>query len=182
MKKAVTTSDILEQALHIASSHNQPQPHKPRRFSKHATLIVSAFVFAFVVTGAFASQNMDNVKMSLASSKAGFSGSLPNYQPSGYRMHGVNAAAGVIGVEYLSNSDDRAYNLTQKQSSWDSTTLENEFVAGQADDYDTVDAGGLIIFTYGNGQATWVDGGVWYQLQSNGALSNRQLADLARSL
>jgi hypothetical protein len=181
VKKSVTTADILEQALHIANSHNQPAHHKPRRFNKHATLIVSAFVFAFVVTGALASQNMDSIKVSLASTKAGFSASMPNYQPSGYHMQAVKADAGVVAVQYLSNSDARSYSVTQKQTSWDSETLRQEFVEKQADDFDTLDAGGLTVYVYGNGQATWVDNGVWYQVQTDGSLSNRQLIDLARS-
>lgn len=177
-----TTNDILAHALHIANSHDHPLHPKKRRVSKHATLIISAFVFAMVVTGAYANNNASTVKMYVASAKAGFSASLPGYQPPGYRLSEVSSTAGVVGVNYLSNSDDRSFSLIQKQSNWDSETLRYEFVSKKSEKFQTVETAGRIIYVYGDNQATWVSGGIWYQLQTNGSLSTRQVIDLAKSL
>jgi hypothetical protein len=72
--------------------------------------------------------------------------------------------------------------LTEKTSAWNSATLRDNFVASNAKTYQTVETGGRTIYLYGQNQASWVNGGIWYQVQSNGALSNHQLVELATSL
>jgi hypothetical protein len=181
-RQVTPTSDLINKALRHASSHQQPAIKRPRRVSRQATLIIGSFTAFLLVTGVLASQNMSDVKMYLASSKAGFTASLPHSKPDGFHLQNVSYTTGSVAVNYLSNSDQRAYTLTQKVSNWDSATLEENFVKKNAGNYQTVEQAGQNIYLYGNHQATWVSGGVWYQISSNGSLSDRQLVNLASSL
>lgn len=181
--KERTTADLFEEAITHATSHHQAHHHKKKkRIPKQTGALIASFAVILAVSGIFASQNIGNFKMHLAASKAGFSASLPDYQPSGYHLEKINSDAGVVAANFLSNSDDRSYTLTQKPSKWDSQALKELFVAKNSQDYYAVEKNGLTIYIYGDGQATWVNGGVWYQLTANGVLSDRQLIELASSL
>jgi hypothetical protein len=177
-----TTTDIFAKALQNATSHKQTKHAKKRHISGRGAVIAASFAAVVVMTGLVATNDATNVKMYLASSKAGFSAALPSYHPAGYRVGNISYNSGVVAVDYMSNSDQRAYTLVQKASNWDSETLRELFVSQQARNYQTVESAGRTIYIFGNRQATWVSGGVWYLLNSNGSLSERQLVDLASSL
>ena len=180
-----TTEDILQEALHHADSHKQPTHKHHRRLTRSqqaagfsALVVISGVLLAFVV-----SQSTPAIKMRIASAKAGFSASLPGDSPAGFHMNDLSYGAGAVAMSYKSNSDqDRKFSITQKSSSWDSATLRDTFVEKTDRNFRAVEEGGLTIYLYGNNNATWVSNGVWYQVQSNGSLSDRQLVDIAKSL
>lgn len=181
-----TTADLLQHALERATSHEQPAPKHVRRASrKHrlATPTVAA-VAVIALLALFATQNLNAVRLHMASARAGFSAALPGYQPSGFRLGQLSYGAGVVAFNYVSNSDqDRRFSVTEKASTWDSQALRDNFVvavAGQT--YQTVQAAGQTYYLFGSQTITWVNGGVWYQVQSKDALGNQQLIDLAKSL
>ena len=177
-----TTADILEQALHHATSHKQAPPKKLPSLQKRLSVASVGLVSAGLIIGIMVSQNVTGLKLQMASAKAGFSAGLPHYQAPGFHVDNFHYSAGVVAIDYRSNSDDRAYTLTEKASAWDSQTLREAFVAKTTNAYQTVQTADRTVFIYGQNQATWVTGGIWYQVQSNGSLSNRQLVDLANSL
>ena len=121
--------------------------------------------------------------MRLASSKAGIKGSLPNYTPSGYAYKGVETSPGEITVNFHSNSDQRSFEVKQKVSGWNSETLKSNYVAASSQPYQSQQENGKTLFIYNNGSsATWVDGGVWYQIEGQNNLSSDQLVKIANSL
>jgi hypothetical protein len=182
-KRPKTTADVLEQAVRQAKSHRQPPVHKPAdsRIKRRAGLGAAAGL-AVVLLGLIITQNLSTVRLQMASAKAGFGASLPDYRPAGYSLGQLNYATGVVSADFHSNSDGRYYTVIQKRSSWDSAALRANFVASAGGQYQTVSAGGRTIYLYGQGNATWVSSGIWYIVQSNGSLSDRQLVDLATSL
>jgi hypothetical protein len=182
-KRPQTTADVLEHALRHAESHRQPSVRKPARSrAKRNAGIGAAVALAVVLLGLIITQNLSTVRLQMASAKAGFSASLPDYRPAGYSLGQLNYATGVVSADFHSNSDGRYYTVTQKRSSWDSSALQANFVTTTGGQYQTVTAGGRTVYLYGQGNATWVSGGIWYIVQSNGSLSSRQLVDLATSL
>ena len=182
-KHPATTADLLERAIQQANSHRQPLAPKPSSNRAKRNAGISASVaLAVVLLGLIITQNLSNVRLQMASAKAGFSASLPDYRPSGYSLGQLSYTSGVVSADFHSNSDGEYYTVTQKRSSWDSSALRNNFVASAGSQYQTVTAGGRTIYLYGQGSATWINGSVWYIVQSNGALSDRQLVDLATSL
>jgi hypothetical protein len=179
-----TTEDVLQRALERASSHRESQPKRHSKNNKLARVSgVSLATLSFVLLAGLAIQNnLPGAKLHLASSQAGFAASLPSYKPAGYSLQGIESGPGVVAIHYQSNSDERTYTLTEKDSAWDSTSLRDQFVASTGQSYNTIESGGRTIFIYGQHDATWVSGGVWYQVHTAGALSDRQLIDLASSL
>jgi hypothetical protein len=177
---------IFERAMHAATSHEQPYaiPEKQSsRYSSRLKVIAAGSVAVIVIGGFLAYQNLSSINLYLASSRAGFSASMPSYRPSGFDLSALTSSSGAVGVTFKSNSDQRDFTLTEKPSSWDSPTLRDAYVVYVAgSNYQTIESAGRTIYFYGDHNATWVNGGIWYQLQSQGALSDQQLIEIATSV
>jgi len=181
----------FQKALQSAQSHNQKSPHKIKArhraarklgVSSRALNIATISLVLVLLTGFIAYQNVPSLSVRLASSKAGFHAALPDYTPSGFGMTGpINTSPGVVTISFRSNSDERSYNLTQKQSNWTSDSLFNNFVAANKN-YQILQDKGKTIYIYNGSNATWVNGGTWYQLVGNANLSSDQILRLADSL
>ncbi|MEK7594022.1 MAG: hypothetical protein AAB436_00060 [Patescibacteria group bacterium] len=181
--KKSAQDELLERALENATGHEQKHKKQPKHSrAKRTAGIAGAMVLAIGVLGIVTTQNLPNARLQMASAKAGFDAALPEYRPAGYSMGKVNYSDGVVATQFNSNSDQRNYTITQKQTSWDSQALRDSFVAPADANYQTAEANGRTVYIYGEHNATWVNGGIWYQIQSNGSLSDRQLVDLASSL
>lgn len=182
--------DIFEQALQRATSHQQPavvpQKHKyskRRTFLSSRAVSLSAATLSVLLLASFIGfENRTNLTLRMAASKAGFSASLPGYKPAGFSVGRVNYSPGSVAINFHSNSDRRAFAISEKPSAWDSTTLRDNFVTQADQQYQTVSVGGRTVYMYGHNNAAWVNGGMLYQVTSDGSLSNRQLSDLAASL
>lgn len=190
--KPAKKADPFHQAIENAISHDQPKPKKARVHHKIAKkLRVSPKVVSFMgVTllalgvGSFlAYQNLPELTMRVASTRAGLNASLPSYQPAGYAMSGpIEYEPGSVKVSYKSNSDNRTFNVTQKNSSWNSETLLQNYVSTTSQPYQTFQANGRTIYIYEGNKATWVDGGIWYNIDGQTNLNSDQLLRIAESL
>jgi hypothetical protein len=177
--RPTTTAQLLEHALQRATSHQQP-PLKPKRRAKRRAAIGGAASLVIALITLIAVQNLPNAQLQVASAQAGFNASLPEYKPAGFSQQQLKYGPGVVSAQFR-NGDDRSYTITQKASPWNSLSLRDSFVAAQGKPYQTVAAGGRTVYLYGQHNATWVSGGVWYVVQANGSLSDRQLIRLAGS-
>lgn len=136
-----------------------------------------------LVGSVFAFQNMPEIAMKIASTRAGLNANLPAYQPSGFALAGpIKYNSGEVTLNYKSNSDERAFNVVQKNSSWNSETLLENFVETNTRPYQTFQANGRTIYIYDGNKATWVDGGVWYNIDGQANLNSDQLLKIAESL
>ena len=178
-----STNDMLQQAIDHATSHREPALKKKMTRPKKVGSLAALGVASFVLLGFVISQSMPTINVKLASAKAGIEAGIPGYQPAGYHLGDLQYGAGVVAMNFDSNSDqERKYQVTQKASEWDSTTLRDIYVQSNDKNFRTVESGGRTLYIYGKNNATWVDKGIWYQVQSTGSLSNRQLLDIAKSL
>jgi hypothetical protein len=108
---------------------------------------------------------------------------MPRYTPSGFKVENpIQYQKGLVSVKYTSASDDRSYHITQQQSDWNSESLLKEFVEQQGKVSQTLQLKGKTIYIYDGNNATWVDGGIWYQVESEDALNNDQLLKIVNSL
>lgn len=173
-------TDIFEAAIANAKSHEQPA-HKPKRKASQRFAGIAAGLAAFVVLGGFiAYMNMPNIEMRVASMKAGFHAQLPAYAPTGYAMDGgIKAQRGVVAATYRSGSS--AYTLQQQSSDWDSQTLYDNVVAMSSEKEETVSAQGRTVYIYGD-SAAWVNGGVLYNVKTDGNLSSQEILSIATSM
>ena len=180
--------DVFEQALERATSHMQP-PVNPvkhlarRKFlaKKRVSAIATGLVLLLLV-GGIGYYSRTNLALHMAANKAGFSATLPSYHPAGFSVGALKSSAGAVAIQYKSNSDQRAFAITEKPSTWDSSTLRDNFVSAADKQYQVIEVGGRTVYLYGQHNAAWVNGGIWYQVESNGALSDQQLSHLASSL
>lgn len=184
-----TNPSLFEAALARANSHQQSTPEHVekalRKGSKQKKLVnfAASSVAVLLLAGFVGYQNLPAMKFQYASRQAGFRAELPDYQPSGFSIGKLSYQTGAVSVDFHSNSDSsRAFAITQKPSAWDSQTLRDNFVAIKGEGYHVTSAGGRTVYVYGNNNATWVNGGVWYTVQTNGSLSERQLTQLASSM
>ena len=127
--------------------------------------------------------NLPNMALRVAASRAGFEASLPGYKPTGFKLDGPIAyAPGQIALNFSTSSDERSFQLTQRESTWDSQSLLDNFVVRENKRYITFQEQGLTIYVYDDSNATWVDGGIWYTIEGESLLSSEQLLKIASSL
>jgi hypothetical protein len=181
------STDLFISAMNAATSHEQPHQkaasHKRRRRGGRIIAISAATLSVIAVGSLMVFQNMGNIRLQLASSKAGFSASIPTYNPSGFGLKDFSASTGIVQANFKSNSDSsRNFTITEKPSSWDSDTLRDSYVRQTTQNYQVVQSAGRTVYIYNTDTATWVNGGIWYIVNGNGSLSNNQLIRLATSL
>jgi hypothetical protein len=189
----LTASNPFDRALEHASSHEQPKHRKStvrRRVARKLhvstrTLNTGMGLAAALVLGGYiAYQNVPNLAVRLAATRAGVHASLPGYQPAGFALAGpIQYQPGELTLSYKSNNNDnREFQVKQKASSWNSETLLDSFINANKLAYQTYQDKGKTIYIYDGNNATWIDGGVWYQVNGNAALNSDQLLRIAGSL
>ncbi len=185
----------IERAIAAATSHSQPKPdvkptkrhHKVARklHMKPRTLTAAtAALLVIGVGGILIRQNAPAMQVRLAGSRAGISSNLPSYVPSGYNLaEGVDYKEGEVTLTYQSQArDGRSFTITQAESFWTSDSLRENYLETISGTYRTSQENGKTIYLY-EGGATWVDGGIWYKIDTSGAsLSDAQLIDLINGL
>ncbi len=186
-------SDLLDQALEAAQGHTEPfYQHKKSLRARVAkkigvsgrTVAISTTVLAgLLLGGLYAYQNVPKLAMRVAASRAGFSANMPGYSPAGFSFNGpVQYSEGQVVVGFKSNTDDREYKLTQQTSNWSSDSLLSNYITTNNKQYQTYEDRGRTIYIYDGNNATWVDGGVWYQIEGKSQLTSDQLVRIAASL
>ena len=184
----------LEHALQDANSHlHDLEQHTVKkvpllnrilfknRFANIATLCCAMLL----LVGFFAYQNSASITMQIAASRAGVDAQLPGYKPSGYAINGgVKSEPGKVIVNYQSQTDDKGFTITQQASSWNSASLLANHVTKTRCNtcFQTWQNDGKTVYIYDNSNATWVNGGIWYQVEGNADLTSDQLLRLANSL
>jgi hypothetical protein len=181
-KAKESTADIFEAALAQANSHEQPAPIKRHSARRRRLVNVMATVGAFLLIGGFIGYlNMTNIELRVASMRAGFHAEMPSYRPTGYAMAGgIESGEGRIAMSF--RSGDSTYTITQEASDWNSSTLLDQASLEQGKPTQTIQSKGRTIYIYDDSNATWVNGGVRYQISGNAALDADQLVTLATSM
>lgn len=179
-----SASDIFEAALAHATSHEQTTPkHARYRSSKQRRLVnILAGVGAFLLIGGFtAYMNMTNLEMRVASMRAGFHAQMPSYQPAGYALDGgIESSEGKVAMNF--RSGDSLFTVTQEASDWNSSTLLDQTASEHGEPTQAIQSKGRTIYIYNDSNATWVNGGVRYEVTGNAALDADELVSLATSM
>jgi hypothetical protein len=181
---------IAEQLLN-AEAHKESPPARASLRSRFLhwlnngrtrSVVATSFV-ALIVIGYVTYINIPRMALRVASSRAGFSAELPGYAPPGFKLSGpVAYSPGQITIEYTANTDDRTYTINQKETSWDSRTLLDNYVSQETELYSTYQERGLTVYMFDGNTATWVNGGVWFTVNSDAKLSADQMLKIAASL
>jgi len=135
-----------------------------------------------VIVGYVAYLNAPNMSIRVAAARAGVEAQMPGYTPSGFAREGsIEYQTGQVVIGFGSNSDDRTFDIAQRTSRWDSSSLQANYIANQANDYEVIEEGGLKIFIYEGSNASWVNNGIWYTVEGNSLLTPQQIASIATS-
>lgn len=182
-----TYDDVFERALAAATSHQQPPVRQKKHTSKvrrlrQLTSVAASTLIVLLIAGFVAYQNATAIQLRLASSRAGINATLPAWQPAGFKLGTFAYGPGNVTVKYQNQLSGQTLTIAQASSNWDSSTLLSEFVYPNNATYDTLDAHGATIYTYGKNSATWVSGGIWYKLTSDTSLSNTDIVNIATSM
>jgi len=177
--------DIFIEALARATSHEQV--YEPAVFEakkqRRGAILATSVLCLLLVAGTLAFLNAPALSVKVAAVKSGVSAKLPSFVPQGFNFGNLSYGKGNVTVSYTSATDNnKRYDITQRQSNWDSQTLLSNFVTTANNAYQTYQEAGRTVYMYGDNTATWVDSGVWYTVNGNSALSRDQILDLAGSL
>lgn len=184
------TQHPFESALKGATAHLETfegKVHKKgvlhrKGFRNKTANLAFMSIAGLLLFGFFAYQNAPAIEMRVASTRAGVNANMPGYKPSGYGVGEVKSESGLVSVSFRSRTDSKGFTLTQRASNWNSASLLANTVAQNNQPYQTYQDDGKTVYIYNNSNATWVDGGVWYQVEGNANLTSDQLLRIANSL
>ncbi len=145
--------------------------------------VVAAIVAIAIMGGYTWINNYPKMTVKTAASKAGIEASIPSYLPANYSLgNGVSFAPGEISfnLHNAQTGDDVA--IKQRTTSWDSSSLLENFIAKDTSQYSSVQGQGLTIYLYDNNKASWVNHGIWYSIDATNNLTRDQLLKIAYSL
>lgn len=192
--RSAAAEKMITAALANAHSHETAEPDtkiirkrsklmKKLGVSKRTLSLGSASLAFVLLAGFFAVQNVPNLSMRVAATRAGFDASMPGYKPAGFSFKGpIKYSPGEVRVAYASNTDARSYEVKQKASNWNSDALLANFVVTEGKQYQTFLDRGRTLYIYDKSNATWVDNGVWYQIEGESNMTTDQLIRIASSI
>lgn len=173
---ATSTLNVQPLASEDGKSSNAKKALKPVGVVASIALVLAVGYYMWRV-------NYPNLAFKIASSKAGISASMPSYVPEGYKLNGnIQTSPGTVSYS-LSSQGSKKIQISQSKTDWDSQALAENFVAPKADNYLALQAQGLTIYMMGNNQASWVNKGTWYRIESpSQPLTQEQVIRMATSL
>jgi hypothetical protein len=187
----VTQHQAMTQLPHLAPAPT-PAPAVPSApkagWRPHLSLSPNANRFAttaaaVIILGGYVwLHNYPKLAVQNAGSQAGLTAALPSYVPSSYSLAGTATGPGLLTLKFTSPSADSPLTIAQRRTAWDPSSLLDNYVAKNADDYAAVEGQGLTIYLFGNNNATWVNHGIWYNIAGADHLSRDQVLKIAYSL
>lgn len=175
--------DIFEAAIGQATSHEQKAPKiRVRRSPLKKIMNSLAVVCAALVIAVFVAYlNMPNIELHFASARAGFHATLPGYKSLGFSLDGpISSTNGVVAMSF--QSGDSHFTLTQQASNWDNQTLLDSTTYQTDVPPKVLQSNGRTIYVSAGNHATWVSGGIRYDISGNSNLNDQQITSIADSM
>lgn len=135
-----------------------------------------------IMSGYIWLENYPKFALQTASNRAGLTASLPGFVPSSYNLVNTETTPGLVTLSFNSPSATETLKIAQAKTDWDSSSLLDNFVIKNTDDYTTIQGQGLTIYLWGNNQAAWVNHGIRYSIEGAARLSREQILKIAYSL
>ncbi len=173
----VTQHESLARILNSA-------PAEPIRSlqTSHAGRIAATVAAVSILAGYVWIQNYPKLAITSAGNQAGVTASLPGYLPSSYSLATTTTAPGIVTLQFASPNQTTPLTITQHRTSWDSSSLLDNYVSKVASDYSSVEGQGLTIYLFDSNNASWVNHGVWYSIAGTARISREQILKIAYSL
>ncbi|MBR3257171.1 hypothetical protein IKG02_02700 [Candidatus Saccharibacteria bacterium] len=150
--------------------------------AKRIALALACSVVAVGLIGYFVSTNTPDLSVRVAAMQSGIEASYPSYVPRGYSLSDIVSKEGELEMTFT-NSEGASFILSEEKSAWDNNTLESNYVKQTwNNNYTSIREQGITIFISGS-DASWVNGGILYKLNSSGnALTKKQIKSIVTSL
>jgi len=186
-KEKFVSSQLAKQ---VEQQHDSPfkkkslrQKLKSKSRKKRVLSIAASSLAVLLIAGFLVMQNMSTISLVVANRRAGISARMPKGVPSNFSSdQKVVSAKGQVTLTYVSNSDDRAFSLTQQITDMTPASLLEAMEKRNPDTISTFETGGITLYIYGPGEAEWIDQGIRYSIAGNSGLNTEQLAAIATSL
>lgn len=184
----VSTSQFAEMFEHALASANHyvDLAEEKARFKKltrrHALSMTGGTLLLLLSLGFAAYLNSPSLQMKVAGLRAGIPSATPDFKASGFSYNGVQTDPGKIVYGFTLGTD--TYHLTEQTTNWSEKAMLTHISGINVDgtpNYETTSAKDQTIYTFDNGQSTWLKDGVWYQVHGKRTLTDEQLRALVRN-
>jgi hypothetical protein len=185
-KRHLTAVEMKNRAISeaFAKISEAAAPTKKTRKTKKQRKLVSILSMSgaiVLIVAYFTYLNLPNISVRIAAMQSGVAVTYPSYRPSGYNLSGLVSFNGE-NVEMKFASLSGSYKIAQTKSSWDSNAVLRNYVGAKwGNDYSINKGRGLTVYIH-EGQAAWVNGGVFYTISATSDLSSDQIEKIAVSL
>lgn len=180
---AVLKNEAITEALQRATTPQKAprRAKKPKSRMGRWLQVASVGLAIMLIGGYFTYLGMPNISTRIAAMQSGINAKYPGYRPTGYALSGpITFKSGEVRMKFAYADGGQSYTITQQKSSLNSAALK-ETLTADGGDVQTTTADGLTIYSTDR-TASWVNGGVLYQITLGGALSNEQVTKIATSL
>lgn len=180
---AVLKNEAITEALQRAATPQKAprRAKKPKSRMGRWLQVASVGLAIMLIGGYFTYLGMPNISTRIAAIQSGINAKYPGYRPSGYALSGpITFKSGEVRMKFAYADGGQSYTITQQKSSLNSAALK-ETLTADGGDVQTTTADGLTIYSTDR-TASWINGGVLYQITLGGALSNEQVTKIATSL
>jgi hypothetical protein len=186
---AVTQHQAMTQLSHLPPAPTPPPSAPPKAgwrphlsLSPHTGRLATTAAAIVILGGYIWLHNYPKLAVQNAGSQAGLTAALPSFLPSSYSLAGTSTGPGLLKLKFTSPSAEVPLTIAQQRTTWDPSSLLDNYVAKNTDDYAAVQGQGLTIYLFGNNNATWVNHGIWYSIAGADRLSRDQILKIAYSL
>ena len=180
---AVLKNEAITEALQRATTPEKAprRSKKPKNRIGRWLQIASVGLAIMLIGGYFTYLGMPNISTRIAAIQSGVNAKYPGYRPTGYALSGpITFKSGEVRMKFAYADGGQSYTITQQKSSLNSAALK-ETLTADGGEVQTTTAGGLTIYSTDR-TASWINGGVLYQITIGGALSSEQVTKIATSL
>lgn len=189
--KALSEKQAKKQAKHARKAILEDDSTLAKTFKQQKRRNAGAkFLLAFAtsaacvaVLGYFVHINMPDISVRVAAMQTGIEATYPNYIPRDYQLGSVATDQDNRVIMEFTGPEGAKFKLTEEKSSWDSNALLNNFVkTNWGIDYTVVREQGITIYISNDADASWVNGGLLYTLDSDSQLTKKQIKNIVTSL
>lgn len=171
-----------DEALKLALGEDAaaPVPAAPSGPAKPTAIVMSVIALGLLGTLLWRT-NYPDISLKIAAMRSGLSASMPGFVPAGWsRAQNVKTSDGAMSYQLV--KDSKSLQVNQQKTDWDSQAVLEQYVLKRSVDYLALQASGLTIYMYGDGQAAWVNQGTLYTISGEHGLSQEDVIRMATSL
>lgn len=171
-----------DEALKLALGEDAaaPAPATPSAPAKPTAIVMSVIALGLLGTLLWRT-NYPDISLKIAAMRSGLSASMPGFVPAGWsKAQNVKTSNGSMSYQLV--KDSKSLQVNQQKTDWDSQAVLEQYVLKRSPDYLALQASGLTIYMYGDGQAAWVNQGTLYTISGEHGLSQEDVIRMATSL